>query len=146
MFVLQDVNICCIYVVSVEEQRDDQQGHALQPRQAAPPRQCVRVLAVLPVVAAVALASKLCPEPRLLRLVQLSGDLRPPVLAADGVGEGVQVQVNVAVRISALAAAVETTQSLAAQLCCRGDVKEVLTQGVLQIHRQVGAAGLGGVT
>lgn len=142
MFVLQDINIFCIYVVSVEEQQNDQQGPALQPRQAVRPRQSVRVLAVLPVVAAVALASKLCPELRRLRLVQLSGDLRPPVLAADGVGEGVQVQVNIAVRVSALAAAVETTQMLAAQLCCHGNVKEVLTQGVLQIHRQVGAAAL----
>lgn len=110
----RDTTGCCDDVVSEEEQIDDQQGGTLQPRQTGPPRQSVRVVAVLPVVAAVALASKLCPKPRLLRLVQLAGDLRPPVVAGDGVREGVQVQVNVAVRVSALAAAVETTQSLAA--------------------------------
>lgn len=54
------------------------------------------------------------------------------------------MQVNVAVRVSAQAAALESAQSLAAQLRCRGDVDEVLTEGVLQIRRQVGAAGLGG--
>lgn len=102
------------------------------------------MLAVLPVVAAVALAPKVCSEPGLLRLVQVAADLRPPAVTADGVREGVQVQVNVAVRVSAQAAAVESAHSLAAQLRCRGDVEEVLTEGVLQIHRQVGAAGLAG--
>lgn len=102
------------------------------------------MLAVLPVVATVALAPKLCAKPGLLRLVQVAVDLQPPAVTADGVGEGVQVQVNVAVRVSAQAAAVESAQSLAAQLRCCGDVEEVLTEGVLQIHRQVGAAGLVG--
>lgn len=130
-------------IVSAEEQSDDQQDHTPKPRRTRPPRESVRVLAVLPVVAAVALALKLCAKPGLLRLVQLSVDLRPPVLSADGVGEGVQVQVNVAVRVSAQAAAVESAQGLAALLRCRGDVEEVLTEGVLQIHGQVQAAGLG---
>lgn len=102
------------------------------------------MLAVLPVVAAVALAPKLCAEPGLLRLVQVAADLWPPAVTADGVGEGAQVQVNVAVRISAQATAVESTHNLAAQLRCHGDVEEVSTEGVLQIHRQVGAAGLVG--
>lgn len=134
----------CISIVSAEEQRDDQQDHTAKPRRTRPPRENVRVLAVLPVVAAVALAAKLCAEPVLLRLVQLAVDLRPPAVSADVVGEGVQVQVDVAVRVSAQAAAVESAQSLAALLRCRGDVEEVLTEGVLQIHRQVDAAGLGG--
>lgn len=133
-----------VYIVSAEEQSDNQQDHTAKPRRTRPPRKSVGVLAVLPVVAAVALAPKVRAKPGHVRLLQVAVDRRPPALAADGVGEGVQVQVNVAVRVSAQAAAVEGAQSLAAQLRRRGDVEEVLTEGVLQIQRQVGAAALGG--
>lgn len=101
-----------------------------------------RLLAALSLIAAVALALKLRLESRLLCLVKLAADRRLAALTVDTVGEGVQVQVNIAVWIFAQTAAMRTTQGLAAQLCCRGDVEEVLTQRTLQINSQVGAAGL----
>lgn len=64
-------------------------------------------------MAAVALALKLCSKSGLLRFAQLSGDRRLALLAADIVGEGVQMQVNIAVWVFAQTAAVRTTQGLA---------------------------------
>ena len=70
--------------------------------------------AAVSLVAAVALALKLCLKSLLLRFAELAGDRRLAALPDDCVVEGVQMQVNVAVRIFAQAAAVRSTQTLAA--------------------------------
>lgn len=102
------------------------------------------MLALLPAVPAVALAPELRRQPGRLGLVQLPGDPGPPPPPADGVGEGAEVQVDVAVGVPAQAAPAEAAQGLAALLRRRGDVEQVLTEGALQVRRQVEAAGLWG--
>lgn len=77
-------------------------------------RRHVRPLTVLALIATVALALELCLEPRLLFLIKLTCDLWPAFPAVDTVGQGVQMQVDVAVLNFAQAAAVKTTQRAAA--------------------------------
>ncbi|TNN83985.1 hypothetical protein EYF80_005856 [Liparis tanakae] len=90
----------------------------------------VRLTAALSLVAAVALALELGFKASLLSFVELPGDRQLTALRGDGVAGRVQMQT----------AAVRVTQRLAAELCCRGDVEEVLIQGTPQIRVQVGRA------
>lgn len=92
--------------------------------------------------AAVALALKVPLEHLHVCLAELTGHGGSAILPDDTVGQGVQVQVNITVWVSAQAAAVGTTQGLAAQLCCCGNVDEVLTQWTTQILVKVQTAGL----
>lgn len=127
-----------------EEQGDDQQGRTRRDlRRRRSLVQGVGLIAALSLVAAVALALKLALKTPLLSADELADDGRR--LAGrreDTVAGGAQVQVRVAVRVPAQAAAARGAQSLAAQLGCRGDVEEVLTQRAPQIRVQVRAAVL----
>lgn len=100
------------------------------------------MLTVLALIATVALALEICLEPHPLCLIKLACDLWLAIPIVDTVGHGAQMQVDVAVLNFAQAAAVKPTQRAAAQLCCRGDVEEVLTQLSLEVNIQVGAGGL----
>lgn len=72
------------------------------------------MLTVLALIATVALALEICLEPRLLCLIKLACDLWLAILNVDTVGQGAQMQVDVAVLNFAQAAAVKTTQRAAA--------------------------------
>lgn len=72
------------------------------------------MVAALSLIAAVALALKLGVKTRLVFFAELPDDRRLAALRDDGVAEGVQMQVNIAVWIFAQTAAMRTTQGLAA--------------------------------
>lgn len=86
--------------------------HGLRCRPSLVQRVCL--IAALSLIAAVALALKLCLKTRLLFLAERSGDGPVAALPDDAVGEGVQMQVNIAVWVFAQTAAVRSTQGLAA--------------------------------
>lgn len=104
--------------------------------------QRVLLVAERPQKAAEALALKVCVKTHLVFLCELARHCQLTVLPLKAVGEGAEVEVNVTVWVFAQTAAVRTAQGLAAQLCRRGDVEQVLTQRAPEINIQVGAGGL----
>lgn len=99
--------------------------------------------AVVALVAAVALAVEVSAEVGEIGGARQPADLQLAALAAaDAVRGGAEVQVDVAVRRLAQAAAVRFTQLLAAQLGRRGHIEQVPAQRSPEIRVDVGAADL----